>query len=93
MFKYFYFGHIKFVGGDGDRSSVKIGCFFNDIELPLSVKKFMIIWSYVGKESWQLLKPVLEYATTVAPPLHILISLVTEIIAWIRKIKGGNYAP
>lgn len=51
---------IYFKGGDGDKSSVKIGCYFNDIELPLSAKKFMIIWSYVGKESWESLKPILN---------------------------------
>uniref|UniRef100_A0A914XWX2 BZIP domain-containing protein n=1 Tax=Panagrolaimus superbus TaxID=310955 RepID=A0A914XWX2_9BILA len=48
-------------GGDGDKSSVKICCFFNDIPLPLSVKKLMIIWSYVGKETREKLKDVLKY--------------------------------
>uniref|UniRef100_A0A914Z0U6 Uncharacterized protein n=1 Tax=Panagrolaimus superbus TaxID=310955 RepID=A0A914Z0U6_9BILA len=48
-------------GGDGDKFSVKICCFFNDIALPLSIKNLMIIWSYVGKETREKLKDILKY--------------------------------
>uniref|UniRef100_A0A914Y0P1 Uncharacterized protein n=1 Tax=Panagrolaimus superbus TaxID=310955 RepID=A0A914Y0P1_9BILA len=35
----------------------------------------------------------IEITHFVPPPVHILISLVTVIIEWIRKIKSNNYTP
>lgn len=35
----------------------------------------------------------IEITHFVPPPVHILISLLTEIISWIKKINGDNYLP
>uniref|UniRef100_A0A914Q8U1 Uncharacterized protein n=1 Tax=Panagrolaimus davidi TaxID=227884 RepID=A0A914Q8U1_9BILA len=48
------------IGGDKGGKSEKIGFYFNDVLLPLSVKKFIIIHTFVGDETRQLLEEVMK---------------------------------